>query len=181
MYIAIAPGFVYWPLSSTPGQSGGVITRSIDARLAVAALKAAIRARQQCGGDDGPDAGDFHQPSALFTRPVPDMDVFLDRSDLCRDSCIFTAGMRLSSWLAMISSNSVVPLRLFAEMMPSLAICPRIAFDSICGRAPQACSSNNVRSDTPQSRHRQAGRAAKNSFARLMRLRTTTAPPTSTP
>ena len=163
MYIAIAPGFVYWPLSSTPGQSGGVITRSIDARLAVAALKAAIR------------------PSALFTRPVPDMDVFLDRSDLCRDSCIFTAGLRLSSWLAMISSNSVVPLRLFAEMMPSLAICPRIAFDSICGRAPQACSSNNVRSDTPQSRHRQAGRAAKNSFARLMRLRTTTAPPTSTP
>jgi hypothetical protein len=94
-----------------------------------------------------------------------------------------TAGMRLSSWFAMISSNSAVPLRLFAEMMPSLAICPRIAFDSICGRAPQACSSNNVRSDTPQSRHRQAGRAAKNSntFARLTRLRTTTAPPTSTP
>ena len=73
MYIAIAPGFVYWPLSSTPGQSGGVITRSIDARLAVAALKAAIR------------------PSALFTRPVPDMDVFLDRSDLCRDSCILAS------------------------------------------------------------------------------------------
>src|SRR5712664_1749160 len=41
------------------------------------------------------------------------------------------AGMRSSCSSAMILSSSAVPLRPFAEMMPSSAICPRIAFDSI--------------------------------------------------
>ena len=41
------------------------------------------------------------------------------------------AGMRSSCSSAMISSSSAVPLRPFAEIMPSSARCPRIAFDSI--------------------------------------------------
>jgi len=41
------------------------------------------------------------------------------------------AGIRSSCSSAMISSSSAVPLRPFAEIMPSSAICPRIAFDSI--------------------------------------------------
>jgi putative transposase len=44
-YVAIAAGFVYLRPSSTPGRAawvGYAISRSIDARLAVAALKAAI-------------------------------------------------------------------------------------------------------------------------------------------
>ena len=41
------------------------------------------------------------------------------------------AGMRSSSAFAIISNSSAVPLRPLAEIMPSSAICPRIAFDSI--------------------------------------------------
>src|SRR5215470_10303109 len=42
----------------------------------------------QGGGDDRANAGNFLQPAAFFTRPVPSMDMFLDRSNLGRDNGI---------------------------------------------------------------------------------------------
>src|SRR5262249_49740179 len=45
----------------------------------------------QRSGDDRADAGNFLEPPAFFTRPVPSMDVFLDRSNLCRDRYILAS------------------------------------------------------------------------------------------
>jgi hypothetical protein len=45
----------------------------------------------QRGSDDRANAGDFLQPPAFFTRPVPGVDVFLDRSDLGRYRCILAS------------------------------------------------------------------------------------------
>src|SRR5262245_1406504 len=95
----------------------------------------------QCGGDNRTNARDFLQPPALFTRAVPSMDAFLDGHDLCPDNRILASKdveaepsrrwNASSCSLAMILSSSAVPLRPFAEIMPSSATCPRIAFDSI--------------------------------------------------
>ena len=95
----------------------------------------------QGGGDDRTDARDLLEPPAFFTRSVPGMDMLLEGADFCRDVCVLVsknveanravAGIRSSSAFAMISNSSAVPLRPLAEIRPSSAMCPRIAFDSI--------------------------------------------------
>jgi hypothetical protein len=69
------------------------------------------------------------------------MDTLLDDPNLCRDSCVLPSknfeAEPCDRWNAIIflvrnnSNSSTVPLRPLAEMMPSSARCPRIAFDSI--------------------------------------------------
>ena len=67
------------------------------------------------------------------------MDTLLDGHDLCPDSRILASkdieAEPRGRWNAIILLVSddlpAVPLRPFAEIMPSSAICPRIAFDSI--------------------------------------------------
>jgi hypothetical protein len=69
------------------------------------------------------------------------MDALLDGCDLCRRWLVTSENIeteRRNFWkpivlraLAMILSNSAVPLGPFAEIRPNSAICPRMAFDSI--------------------------------------------------
>src|SRR5271169_2514239 len=95
----------------------------------------------QGSGDDRANAGDFLKPPAFFTAAVPGMDALFDGSYLCRDCCEL-ASKNIEAeprccWNAIVLfiSNDLEqfsrPLRPFAEMMPSSARCPRIAFDSI--------------------------------------------------
>jgi hypothetical protein len=83
-----------------------------------------------------PAAGFLHTSGARHGYAL------LDGHDLCPDTAAYwrartsrlnraAAGMRWSCSSAMISSSSAVPLRPFAKIMPSSAICARIAFDSI--------------------------------------------------
>src|SRR5262245_17697283 len=95
----------------------------------------------QRGSDNWTNARDFLQPSAFFARAVPSVDTLLDAtiSDLivaywrARTARLnrAAAGIRSSCSSAIISSSFAVPLRPFAEIMPSSAMCPRMAFDRI--------------------------------------------------
>ena len=94
----------------------------------------------QGGGDDRTNARDLLEPPAFFARAMPGMDVLLEHSDLCGDYGVLVGknieteprGCRNPTVLLVSTLNSsAVPLRPFAEIMPSSAMCPRIAFDSI--------------------------------------------------
>src|SRR6201993_2672161 len=97
--------------------------------------------RPQSCGDDRANAGDLLEPPAFGARAVPGMDALLNDpisaaiATYCRARTSrlnrAAAGMQSSFSVAMILSSSAVPLRPFAEIMPSSAICPRIALDSI--------------------------------------------------
>jgi hypothetical protein len=95
----------------------------------------------QRGGDDRADTGDSssrrlssHERSqawirfSMVTISAPTAAYWRARTSRLNRAA---AGMRSSCSSATISSSSAVPLRPFADMMPSSAKCPRIAFDSI--------------------------------------------------
>jgi hypothetical protein len=103
----------------------------------------------QGGGDDGTNARDLLEPAAFFAWTMPGMDALLDGSDLCCDRGVL-AGKNTEAELSdrgdptiLLVSNdlnsSAVPLRPFAEIMPSSARWPRIAFDSIVRWRTSSC------------------------------------------
>ena len=95
----------------------------------------------QGGGDDWTNPGDFLEPPAFFARAVPSMNALLDSSDLCRDDYVLASknieAKPRDRWQAIVIliRNDLKQLgravSAFAEITPSSAICPRIAFDSI--------------------------------------------------
>jgi hypothetical protein len=95
----------------------------------------------QGGSDNRANARYFLEPPAFFGRTMPGVNVLLDGPDLCRDGFILTSQNRetepRSCWnpIVVTVANDLDQLgctiRPLAEMMPSSAIWPRIAFDSI--------------------------------------------------
>ena len=97
--------------------------------------------RNQSCGDDRANAGDLLEPPAFCARAVPGMDTLLDGADLCRGRCILpsknieTEPRGGGNAIVILISNDLEQLgraiASLAEITPSSAICPRIAFDSI--------------------------------------------------
>ena len=97
--------------------------------------------RHQSCGDDRANAGDLLEPPAFGARAVPGMDALLNDPDLCRDRYILpsknieTEPRGGGNAIVILSSNDLKQLgraiASLAEIMPSSAICPRIALDSI--------------------------------------------------